>query len=113
MEVSFDIEKIAQTKNLNLKSALEQNLSDKRDLISDIERKMRQIHKECEVKNLKLTHLKFERDGLVNQLQVESVRKKEQSREAKDELRRIEVKRREDERAYNIAQTEVRRQIEA
>jgi len=46
-------------------------------------------------------------------LQVESVRKQEQSREAKDELRRIEVKRREDERAYNIAQTEVRRQIEA
>lgn len=66
MEVSFDIEKIAQAKNVNLKSALEQNLSDKRDLISDIERKMRQINKECEVKNLKLTHLKFERDSLVN-----------------------------------------------
>jgi hypothetical protein len=66
VEVSFDIEKIAQAKNVNLKSALEQNLSDKRDLISDIERKMRQINKECEVKNLKLTHLKFERDSLVN-----------------------------------------------
>ena len=76
-EVSFDIEKITQIKNLNLKSALEQNLNDKRDLITDIERKIRQIHKECEVKNLKLTHLRFERDNIINHMQVESIKKNE------------------------------------
>lgn len=102
-EVSFDLEKIAQAKKHNLRSALEQNLTDKRELITDIERKMRQIHKECEVKGLKLTHLRFERDSLVNQLQSESVRKQEQGKEARDEQRRIEVKRREEERAHAFA----------
>lgn len=88
-------------------------MTDKRELITDIERKMRQIHKECEVKGLKLTHLRFERDSLVNQLQSESVRKQEQGREARDEQRRIEVKRREEERAHTFAQAEVCREIDA
>ena len=61
------------------------------------------IHKECEAKSMKLTHLKYERDNIINQIQIESLKKHEQAKEANEQVKRIDIKKREDERAYLIA----------
>lgn len=83
---------------------------EKKELIADIEKKILLILKECEAKNMKVTHIKFERDSLNNLMQVEILRKQEQSKEAKEQIKRIEIKKKEDEMAFSIAQNEVKRQ---
>lgn len=101
--MSFDIEKIAQTRNMNIKSALESNLRQKQGLIQGIQRQISVLEKECEAKGLKLTHLRYERENIIGQIQIESLKKHEQAKEVKEQVKRIEVKKREDERAYQIA----------
>jgi hypothetical protein len=69
---------------LNLQSALESNLKEKKDRIGNIKFQINQLQKECEAKNLKLTHLRFERENIINQLQVEAIKKQEQAKEARE-----------------------------
>jgi seryl-tRNA synthetase len=94
-----------------MNTAFESNIKEKRGLIAEIENKIAQISKECEAKGLKLTHLKFERDNIINQLQIDSIRRQEQTKEAREQVKRIDCKKREDEKAYQIAQAELKRQI--
>ena len=61
------------------------------------------IKKECEAKGLKVTHLKFERDNIINQIQVQSLKKLEHTNEAKEQIKQIDVKKKEDEKVYFFA----------
>lgn len=69
------------------------------------------MKKECEAKSLKISHLKYERDSIVSQMQAEDIKKKESMKGAQDELKRIQIKKKEDQRAYTLAQGEIKRQM--
>ncbi|CDW87247.1 UNKNOWN [Stylonychia lemnae] len=110
-EVSFDLEKIYQKRNENIKSAFESNLKEKKEFIQSLEHKLNNIQKDCDAKTLKLAHLKYERDNIINQIQMEELKKKEMQKEVNEQQKRIDIKRKEDERAYNLAQNEIKRGI--
>jgi hypothetical protein len=61
---------------------------------------------------MKLTHLRFERENIINQLQIEAIKKQEQANDAREQVKRIEIKINEDERAYSLAQNEIKRNIQ-
>jgi len=65
------------SRNKNIVSAFEHNLRAKREEIHNVSQLVNQVKKECEAKTLKLTHLKYERDNFVSQLQIENIKKME------------------------------------
>jgi len=105
------LDKIRHSREHHIARAFQTNLQQKRQLIGELESKLVHLHKECEAKNLKLTHLRFERETMINQLQMEHLRKQERDEETEQIRRTIEVKRKEEERALDYAEKEVNRQI--
>jgi hypothetical protein len=71
IDISFDMAKIMQVRNTNLREALEQNLEDKRDCIRLFQEQAETQKKECEARQLKLTHLKFEHEAILKECQRE------------------------------------------
>lgn len=103
-DVSFvDLLQIQNSRSQHLTQALLSNLSQKRSLILDLTLRVQQLVKECEAKSLKLSHLRHEREGMIQEVQAREERARERAR--------IEVKRREEERKGEIARREVERQI--
>lgn len=86
-------------------------MKQKRDTIAELKHQFSTLVKEQEVKNMKLTHLRFERENIINQLQIEAIKKQEQANDAREQVKRIEIKINEDERAYSLAQNEIKRNI--
>eukprot|EP00347_Sterkiella_histriomuscorum_P005305 403357110 len=110
-EISFDLNQIYQKRNENIRSAFENNLKQKQDMIIDLKQNIKNVQKDCDAKTLKLAHLKYERDSIINQMQMDGLKKKEKQKEIQDEKSKIDIKRKEDERAYNLAQNEIKRSI--
>jgi hypothetical protein len=68
-DISFvDQEKIRYSRENHITRAFETNLQQKRQLIEELDTKVSHLSKEFEAKNLKLTHLRFEREAMINQL---------------------------------------------
>ena len=60
---------------------------------------------------MKLSHLRFEREKIINLLQIEAIKKQEYANDAREQVKRIEIKISEDERAYSLAKNEIKRNI--
>ena len=66
-DISFvDLDKIRYSRENHITRAFETNLQQKRQLITELESKVLQLSKEHEARTLKLTHLRFEREGMIN-----------------------------------------------